>query len=432
MEHISIELALISIIAIYLVSSLIQKVTKIPLPHSIIVLSYLIYHYFPDFLNLETNAHFDQIIFFLIPIIIMADAIHLKWNDIKVYKWSILYLAVFSVTVSILLGTSLYYFGIFGGALSIGAYVALFSMNMATDAISVSNIFSQFKNVPHNIKVLVEGESLGNDATAMIAFYGIGLPWILAGSFDFTTIPMIVIKTFGISTLIGLIIGLLAYQILSFFKGFKEELVIIIGTAYASFTFAEMIHVSGLLAIIISVITLTTLIEKSLREEKAEVSISPENKKDLFKFMKRQVTTKTNQENIISTIDTFSFIAAIFVFITMASMINVSDLIQNWKLILIMFVSTTLIRMIVMGKFVLVGKKTRAIDYVGFNGWVILTLAGIKGALSIIMLHSIPKNYEFYSLFESVTIGVILLSTFVYGFMLLFYMLRQDKKEIHE
>ena len=424
MEHMTIEIAFLTMIGIYLFSSLLQKYIKIPLPHSIIAMSYIIYQVKPELLDIHTNEHFDTIILFLIPVILMYDAMHLKWKDIKYFKWSISYLAIFSVTVSILLGASLYSFGIFGASLSIGAYIALFSMNMATDAISVGNIFSQFKNIPHNIKVLVEGESLGNDATAMIAFYAVGLPWILTNSFDISTLPFIVLKLFGLSTILGLSIGFLGFYLLSLFKLFKQELVIILAVAYGSFTLAEIIHVSGILSLIVGIITITTLIDKSLKEEKLNTEVKTE--KDKFKFLKKQVTTISNQENVKNTIDTFSFFAVILVFVTMASMINIDNLLFYWKEILIMFVATSLIRMIVMAKFLFVGKTTKAIDYVGFNGWVILTLAGIKGSLSIVMLHSIPKELEFYNLFESVTIGVILLSTFIYGFTLLAYMLIQN------
>ncbi|MDD3500207.1 MAG: cation:proton antiporter, partial [Sulfurovum sp.] len=65
---------------------------------------------------------------------------------------------------------SLYYSHLFEG-LTLGAYVSLFAINMATDAVSVQSVLSRFQGVSHDIKVLIEGESLGNDATAVIAFF---------------------------------------------------------------------------------------------------------------------------------------------------------------------------------------------------------------------------------------------------------------------
>jgi len=427
MEHVFLEIAFLTMIGIFLISSLIQKYTRIPLPHSMIVLAFVMHNNFPELLQLDAKENFDHIMFFLIPLILMYDAMHLKWIDVKAYKWSIAYLAIFSVSLSILVGSSLYFFNIFGTTMTLAAYVVLFSMNMATDAISVGNIFSQFKGIPHNIKVLVEGESLGNDATAMIAFYFIGLPWLLAGSFDLTSIPWIAIKVFAISTVIGLAVAYAGYFFLKIFDFIKEEIVIILAVAYGSFVGAELIHVSGIFSLIVAMIAITALIDKSLTIP-LDQKIKANDHKALRKFLKKEVSSKANQDTIHHTLDIFSFFAVLLVFTSMAALINFDNLFSYWKEILIMFAVTTLIRATVMAKFVLVGKKTKAIDYVGFNGWVILTLAGIKGSLSIIMLHALPKTFEFYELFESVTIGVILLSTFVYGFVLLGYMVIQEKR----
>jgi len=48
MEHMSVEIAFLTMIGIYLISSLIQKYMKLPLPHSIIILSLLIYKFKPE------------------------------------------------------------------------------------------------------------------------------------------------------------------------------------------------------------------------------------------------------------------------------------------------------------------------------------------------------------------------------------------------
>ena len=94
------------------------------------------------------------------------------------------------------------------------------------------------------------------------------------------------------------------------------------------------------------------------------------------------------------------------------------DLDKLWEYrteILIMFVSTTVIRALSMAKFAFFGKTIDSIKPVGLEGWFILTFSGMKGALSIILVHMIPASYEYKELFEAVTIGVVVLSIFVYG-----------------
>ena len=53
----------------------------------------------------------------------------------------------------------------------------------------------------------------------------------------------------------------------------------------------------------------------------------------------------------------------------------------------------------------------------------------MKGALSIILVHMIPADYAYKELFESVTIGVVVLSIFVYGTVLWTYFTFFKKEE---
>lgn len=56
---------------------------------------------------------------------------------------------------------------------------------------------------------------------------------------------------------------------------------------------------------------------------------------------------------------------------------------------------------------------------VSFRWWGVLTFAGIKGGLSIVMLTMIPSTFEHLEMFKAVVIGVIMLSTFIYSGILL-------------
>lgn len=42
----------------------------------------------------------------------------------------------------------------------------------------------------------------------------------------------------------------------------------------------------------------------------------------------------------------------------------------------------------------------------------------MKGAISLVMLHMIPRDFEYLDLFEAIVVGNVLLSTFVYPFFL--------------
>jgi len=89
---------------------------------------------------------------------------------------------------------------------------------------------------------------------------------------------------------------------------------------------------------------------------------------------------------------------------------------------LVMFGVTTLIRAMMMAKFAFLGAGgVKGFAPVGLEGWFILTFSGMKGALSIILVHMIPDSFAQKEMFEAVTIGVVVLSIFVYGTVLWSY-----------
>jgi len=389
-------------------------------------LSYIIHTFMPRLLVLGPKENFDHIVMFLIPIILMYDALHFKWSYIKTYKKSLFYLAIVSVSLSIFLGAMLYQYKVFGVGISLAGYITLYSMNMATDAISVGKIFKSFKNIiPDNIKILVEGESLGNDATAVIAFYFIGLPWLLKGNFDLSMIPIIAFKVYFLSIAIGLLVSTISFHILTLFDVQKQELLIFLGTSYFAFILGELFEVSGILSLIVAIISLKYYIEKLLNIEKGESKTN----EFLFKYLKKKVTTITNQKNIQNSLEVFSFLGAILIFVVFSYLIDIDKLLLYKKEILILFLTTTFIRMFVMFIFYIIGKTTSFFPNIKSMGYTLLVLAGIKGNLSIIMLHSLPVDYEYYNMFEQLTIGNILLSTYVYGLLLVGYMIYQSRKK---
>jgi CPA1 family monovalent cation:H+ antiporter len=125
----------------------------------------------------------------------------------------------------------------------------------------------------------------------------------------------------------------------------------------------------------------------------------------------------------------FGYIAAVMIFFVLAEMVNFDKLLHYRVEILIMFGVTTLIRAISMAKFAFFGKTIDSIKPVGLEGWFILTFSGMKGALSIILVHMIPASYEHKEFFEVVTTGVVIMSIFVYGTVLWTYFTFFKKEE---
>jgi CPA1 family monovalent cation:H+ antiporter len=128
----------------------------------------------------------------------------------------------------------------------------------------------------------------------------------------------------------------------------------------------------------------------------------------------------------------FGYIAAAMIFFVLAEMVDLQILVKYWKEILIMFGITTVIRALSMAKFAFLGAKSKHIEPVGKEGWFILTFSGMKGALSIILVHMLPHDLPYREMFEAVTIGVVVLSIFVYGMTLWWYFMFVKEPEVLE
>jgi CPA1 family monovalent cation:H+ antiporter len=424
------EIILITILGLVVFSDAMANRLKIPSVFLLLIGSYTIYTYVPMAVPIDLPHYFDTIILLCIPLIFMGDALHLHFSDIKKHGWSIFYLAVIAVALSIATGASMYFFGIFEG-LTLGAYVSLFAINMATDAVSVQSVLSRFKGIGHDIKVLIEGESLGNDATAVIAFFFIGLPWMMNGTIDAGEAAMDAIRVFAVSMGMGIGLGYLFYMLMKLINDKRGELFVFIIEAYLAYVVAEHFHVSGILTLITAIIATKAWIDmdmKTLGEEEAKKSRTFLQKLRLHGI---DSTTSERMEYIYEMAKEFGYIAAVMIFFVLAEMVSLEKFWEYKVEIFTMFGITTLIRAVSMAKFAFWGSKLEQIKPVGFEGWFILTFSGMKGALSIILVHMIPSSFEHKELFEVVTTGVVMMSIFVYGTTLWAYFtfFRKEKEK---
>ena len=432
MHSFALEITTITVLSLVIFSNALSDKLKIPSVFLLLIGSYLVYTLLPHFIPLDLKNGFDTLIVFCIPLIFMADALHLHFEDVKRYWIEIFYLAVVSVAISITVGASLYYFDIFAG-LSLGAYVTLFAINMATDAVSVQSVLSQFKGIPHQTKVLIEGESLGNDATAVIAFFFIGLPWMSSGDMTFGIAALSSLKVFLFSALLGLAIAAAFYLIMKLFSDRRSEFFAFVVEAYSAYVLAEHFHISGILTLIVAIIGTKVFIDIDIENQKEELSASGFSRAFMkTKLSKFVATTNERLAYIYEMASEFGYIAAAMIFFVLAEMVDFQILIKYWKEILIMFGITTVIRVLSMAKFAFLGAKSKHIEPVGTEGWFILTFSGMKGALSIILVHMLPHDMLYREMFEAVTIGVVILSIFVYGLTLWYYFMfvKEAKAEV--
>src|SRR6266850_5483882 len=118
----------------------------------------------------------------------------------------------------------------------------------ATDPIAVVTLMRQLK-APAGLSTILEGESLFNDGTGVAVFTAV-LATILSGapSFGDATIRFLEITLGG--TAIGLAVGFLGLALLRFAEDAPLEILATLVIAYGSYLAADLVHASGVVAVV--------------------------------------------------------------------------------------------------------------------------------------------------------------------------------------
>ena len=188
--------------------------------------------------------NFQDIIFYLlIPVLVFESASKIRWSDLLEELAPILMLAIPLMLISAGIIAVVIFYGVdhpsgfpWIAALITGALLS------ATDPASVLSMLKQ-NHAPERLSLLLEGESLFNDATAIVLF-GILLSLAMAGSgsMENTDWGMVVTRFLfvffgGLAT--GIVVGGIAWVFARWQNNTVITAVITITSAYMSFLIAE-------------------------------------------------------------------------------------------------------------------------------------------------------------------------------------------------
>lgn len=363
-----------------------------------------------------TGDLFDKFLLMALPILLIVDVLILKPRELKENWFSIFLMAGVSVGLAVLAGVLLKEFILPEYNIPIAAMVALMTMVVATDPVAVAAVFGGSK-LPHDLKFMAEAESLHNDPTAFVIFTiavaVMGNPE-MTGAEIATQGGMTVFGAVGI----GLVAGFVGIGLLRLSHDAATEAFIIIMVAMLAFWGAELFHFAGIAAVVVAGVLMNTLITS--RGEKLESEVEEMKKQrrfgDKFEYL---VHTLDNHKEIVSYVAFVAAIANTILFISIADLINFELLLKYWVEILAVFAATTLIRAVTMGGVAIISNSMPSMRDINVDWWAVLTFAGVKGGLSILMLHMMPKDFEYLPMFEAIVVGNIILSIFVYSAVLI-------------
>ncbi len=393
------------ILLLILISKFIEDSTKIPFVLVVIILSYIA-NYFLDLSILGDN--FENIMYLMLPIILIPDVLGLSRSELKENLSSIFYLAVSAVVLSIVLAVGItyaiddiYHFSIFH-------LMILFTPLMATDVVSVGAIFSKFK-MPQKLKLYAEGESLFNDITAMIIFFFVAIPILNGENISLSSLSGTIAYTILLSVIIGGVIGVVGYYSFKISKDNFEQFISIYVMGSLAFFVADEVHLSGILSVVVAVLFFKYLFDKEGHYKKKNYSA-------ILHYFNRVSSNEISFRAYKKESHYLGLFANAIIFISIANVINLELLYKYRVEIIYTFILTTIIRYVVIWLFIIYKKLSLR--------WSnILTLSGMKGGLALIMIISLDDSFIYKEMFMSIVLGVVILSIFVYTLFLMIYLL---------
>jgi Na+/H+ antiporter len=238
-----VELILICLVAVALLAIVSRKI-NIPYPILLTVAGGLL-ALVPGLpaIHLEPKLVFDL---FLPPLLYPA-AVYTSWRDFRANLRSILPLAIFLVLLT-MTATAYLLHALTGLPLAVGfVFGALISPPDAVAALAVTKDLK----VPRKIIVILEGESLVNDATSFISFR-FAVAAVLTGTFSLgqASAQFLLVAAGGIA--VGLATGWLATQVQKRLDDPPVQTMFSLLTPYVAYFSGEKLHVSGILAVVIA------------------------------------------------------------------------------------------------------------------------------------------------------------------------------------
>src|SRR6266513_2133113 len=238
-----VELILICLVAVALLALVARKI-GVPYPILLVIAGGLL-AFVPGLpkIQLDPKLVFDL---FLPPLIYPA-AVYTSWRDFRANLRSILPLAIFLVLLTMTVTAYLFH-ALTGLPLAVGfVFGALISPPDAVAALAVTKDL----RVPRKIIVILEGERLVNDATSFISFR-FAVAAALTGSFSLgqASVQFLLVAVGGVA--VGLATGWLATRVQKRLDDPPVQTMFSLLTPYVAYFCGEMLHVSGILAVVIA------------------------------------------------------------------------------------------------------------------------------------------------------------------------------------
>jgi len=325
----------------------------------------------------------------MLSFMLFAGAIHINASDLKKERATIMTFSTVGVLISTVIIGSLLYGICILFELNIGyIYCLLFGALISpTDPIAVMGILKDAQ-IPKAMEIRIAGESLFNDGVAVVVFISI-LQIINAGIGNLQPgeIVLLFFQEAGGGLLLGAILGYIGFYAMRSIDYYKVEVMITLAIVMGGYYLAEILHVSGPLAMVVAGI----IIGNHARQH----GMSAITSDYLDKFWE-----------IIDEV-----LNAVLFFLIGMEMLIVEFSMEYFWIGLICIGIVLVARYISMLVPYLFLRKNNVFQKYAV---AILTWGGLRGGISVALALSLPKT-EFNDLFVTITYIIVLFSIIVQG-----------------
>jgi Na+/H+ antiporter len=242
----ALEIVFLLLLLFVVVFGVLAKKLKTPYP-IVLVIGGLLLSFVPGIPRINLNP--DVVFFVILPPLLYSAAWLTSWREFSYHLVSILLLAFGLVTFTVLGVTFAGHWFLAGFDWRVG--LVLGAVVAPTDAIAAASIAKRI-GLPKRVVDILEGESLINDATALLALeFGIAL--LVGGETPTFTFGLLRLTyLIAVGTLVGLVIGEIVHFVEHRIDDGPIEIALSILTPYVAYLTAEGIHASGVLAVVAS------------------------------------------------------------------------------------------------------------------------------------------------------------------------------------
>jgi len=317
---------------------------------------------------------------FLPPLLFEA-AFYLNFEELRRNLSTVLLLAVPGVLLTMFLVGAVVSFG---GGLTLPIALVFGSLIAATDPVAVVGIFRKL-GAPKRLEVLLEGESLLNDGTAIVIF-NLTLAFIASGDFSLINALTDFVRIAGGGLIVGIIFGWLFASLIIRIDDHLVETTLTTVLAFGSFLVAEdLLHVSGVLAVVAAGIVSGNVGQRGM---------SPTTRIVVLNFWEYA-----------------AYLANSAVFLLIGLQMDLPALINSWQTILWAIGAVLVSRAVVIYLFSNLGRK------IPFSWRHVLFWGGLRGGIALALAISLPLDIEPYR--ETIILmafGVVLFSIVGQGY----------------